>query len=139
MLQTDSKVDMVRCREATKGRVVLMGNVDTTLMATCRPEAVEDAARAAIQAMGRHGWFFLSSGCTIGATTPAESTHALLSAAERQQDGVTASGSDYATTVRVERDGRTLLDGFVLRVNRPLQPSSRLEWGAYRLSIETLY
>lgn len=30
---------------------------------------------------------------------------------------------DWATTVRVERDGRTLLDGFVLRVNRPLRRS----------------
>jgi uroporphyrinogen decarboxylase len=83
MLQTDSKVDMVRCRQLTEARAVLMGNVDTTLMATGQPEAVEDAARAAIQAMGQHGWFFLSSGCTIGATTPPASTHALMSAAER--------------------------------------------------------
>jgi hypothetical protein len=30
---------------------------------------------------------------------------------------------DWATTVRVQRDGRTLLDGFVLRVNRPLRRS----------------
>ncbi len=30
---------------------------------------------------------------------------------------------DWATTVRIERDGRTLLDGFVLRVNRPLRRS----------------
>jgi uroporphyrinogen decarboxylase len=83
MLQTDSKVDMVRCRQLTEGRAVLMGNVDTTLMATGQLEAVEAAARDAIRAMGRHGWFFLSSGCTIGATTPAESTDAIMSAAER--------------------------------------------------------
>ncbi len=30
---------------------------------------------------------------------------------------------DWATTVRIERDGQTLLDGFVLRVNRPLRRS----------------
>jgi cytochrome c biogenesis protein len=30
---------------------------------------------------------------------------------------------EWATTVRVQRDGRTLLDGFVLRVNRPLRRS----------------
>ena len=83
MLQTDSKVDMARCRELTQGRCTLMGNVDTTLMATGSPEEVEDAARAAIQSMGRQGRFFLSTGCTIGATTPFGSTHALMSAAER--------------------------------------------------------
>jgi uroporphyrinogen decarboxylase len=83
MLQTDSKVDMVRCRQQTQGRAVLIGNVDTTLMATGTPDQVQDAARAAIQAMGRQGWFILSSGCTIGATTPFASTHALVSAAER--------------------------------------------------------
>ena len=83
MLQTDSKVDMLRCRQLTEGRAVLMGNVDTTLMATGQPEAVEAAARDAIRAMGRHGWFFLSTGCTIGATTPPESTEAMMSAAER--------------------------------------------------------
>jgi len=33
--------------------------------------------------MGRQGQFFLSTGCTIGATTPFGSTHALMSAAER--------------------------------------------------------
>lgn len=83
MLQTDSKVDMVRCRHLTQGRAVLLGNVDTTLMATGHPGAVEAAAREAIQAMGRQGWYVLSSGCTIGATTPAESTDAMMSAAER--------------------------------------------------------
>ena len=83
MLQADSKVDMARCREVTMGRSVLIGNVDTTLMATGTPEEVERAARRAIQVMGRHGWFILSSGCTLGATTPAASTEALVAAAER--------------------------------------------------------
>jgi uroporphyrinogen decarboxylase len=83
MLQTDSKVDMTRCRELTQGRAVLIGNVDTTLMATGTPDQVQEAARIAVRAMGRQGWFFLSSGCTIGATTPFDSTHALMSAADR--------------------------------------------------------
>jgi uroporphyrinogen decarboxylase len=83
MLEVDAKIDMVRCRQLTEGKSILIGNVDTTLMATATPEQVEDAARRAIQAMGQQGWFFLSSGCTIGATTPFESTDALMSAAER--------------------------------------------------------
>jgi hypothetical protein len=39
---------------------------------------------------------------------------------DRHPDG---RPKDWATTVRVERDGQTLLDGFVLRVNRPLRRS----------------
>lgn len=83
MLEVDSKIDMARCRQMTQGRSILIGNVDTTLMATGTPGQVEDAARCAIQAMGQQGWFFLSSGCTIGATTPFASTDAIMAAAER--------------------------------------------------------
>lgn len=81
MLEVDAKIDAARCRQLTQGRSVLVGNVDTTLMARGTYEQVLEAARQAIQTMGQQGWFILSSGCTLGATTPAESTQALIDAA----------------------------------------------------------
>ena len=83
MLEVDSKIDAARCSQLTQGRSVLVGNVDTTLMARGRPDQVVEAARQAIRDMGQHGWFILSPGCTIGATTPFESTEALMEAADR--------------------------------------------------------
>jgi uroporphyrinogen decarboxylase len=83
MLEVDAKIDMARCRQLTQGRSVLVGNVDTTLMARGNHDEVVTAARQAIQAMGRQGEFILSSGCTLGATTPPENTQALLDAVER--------------------------------------------------------
>jgi len=83
MLEVDAKIDMARCRQLTQGRSVLVGNVDTTLMARASADEVGAAARRAIQAMGRQGEFILSSGCTLGATTPPENTQALLDAVER--------------------------------------------------------
>ena len=83
LLEVDTKIDPIRCRQLTQGRCILVGNIDTTLLARGSPEEVLQAARQAIRNLGQQGGFFLSPGCTIGATTPFENTEALMEAADR--------------------------------------------------------
>jgi uroporphyrinogen decarboxylase len=84
MLEVDYTINAEKCREATQGRNVLVGNVDPSNVMTLNgPRVVIEACRTAIQTMGKQGWFILSTGCTLPATTPAENVEAMMEAARR--------------------------------------------------------
>jgi uroporphyrinogen decarboxylase len=84
MLEIDHKVNGAECRRVTRERSVLVGNVDpSSVMALGSPEEVMEASRVAIRDMGCHGWFILSPGCTLPATTPAANIEAMMEAARR--------------------------------------------------------
>ena len=82
MLEVDYKIDARRCRAATENGPVLVGNVDpSAVMALGTPEQVVAESRRAIECLGQRGWFILSPGCTLPATTPPENTEAMMAAA----------------------------------------------------------
>jgi len=61
---------------------VVMGNVDTTLLVSGSPEAVEASAKAVIEATGGRG-LILSSGCAMGGNTNPDNMRALVAAAKK--------------------------------------------------------
>jgi uroporphyrinogen decarboxylase len=84
MLEIDYKADAARCREATNGKAILIGNIDPSgIMALGTSEEVIEQSRKAIQTMGKYGGFILSPGCTLPANTPAENTSAIMEAARQ--------------------------------------------------------
>lgn len=84
MIEFDYKADMERCRAVTRDGPVLVGNVDPSgVMALGTPEQVLAESRRAIEVLGQRGWFILSPGCTLPATTPPENVEAMMEAARR--------------------------------------------------------
>jgi uroporphyrinogen decarboxylase len=84
MLEVDHKIDILRCRELTQDRSVLVGYLDpSSVMTLGSPEDVLSEARHAIKVMGQRGMFILSPGCTLPSSAPPENTEALMEAARQ--------------------------------------------------------
>lgn len=81
VLEIDHKVDLDAACRTVGPEVALWGNLDpVSVLAQGRAEDVEQAARAAIQAVRARGHrrFVLSSGCTLAMETPFENLEAML-------------------------------------------------------------
>ncbi len=82
ILEIDQKADMRTCKEAARGRAVLLGPVDpSAVLANGTPEQVTEKAREAITILGEGGGLILGPGCAMPATTPDENIDALIEAA----------------------------------------------------------
>ncbi len=84
VLEIDQKADQRACKEAARGRAVLLGPIDPSeVMAKGTPDLVLEKCREAIEIMGAGGGFILGPGCALPATTPDENMDALVEAAKR--------------------------------------------------------
>jgi uroporphyrinogen decarboxylase len=80
--EIDHKTDFMKAREATRGKVTLVGNLDTSaVMYSGTPDMVHDAAEKIIKASRPEGGLILSSGCLLAGDTPVENMQALSDAA----------------------------------------------------------
>lgn len=80
-LSLDSSVDFGQAREVLGPDYLLIGNIDTNLMAFGKPEAVAEATRKVIEAAGENGNLIVSTGCLIADICPAENIEALVKTA----------------------------------------------------------
>jgi uroporphyrinogen decarboxylase len=83
VLEIDHKTDLRTARDHARGKTTLLGNIDTNLLATGTPAAVDEACREALEVMGAGGGFILGPGCALGTETPADNLHALVEAAKK--------------------------------------------------------
>ena len=81
--EIDHKTELVKARDAARGRTCLLGPIDTRLLASGTPDAVDAACREAIEVMGAQGGFILGPGCAMSPETPPENIHALVEAAKK--------------------------------------------------------
>jgi uroporphyrinogen decarboxylase len=80
--EIDHKTDFAKAREATRGKVTLVGNLDTSaVMYSGTPEMVHHEAEKIINASRPDGGLILSSGCLLAGDTPVENMQALSDAA----------------------------------------------------------
>ncbi|MDA8336625.1 MAG: uroporphyrinogen decarboxylase family protein [Peptococcaceae bacterium] len=88
IISVDHKVDLVKAREAFRGKRCLAGNLDpVAVMLQAGPEQVAQKARDVIQRLGGGGGFILMPGCDIGPTVPRENVEALLRTAAATPPG----------------------------------------------------
>lgn len=84
IFEIDHKTSFAKARQATHGKVTLLGNLDCSeVMYQGTPELVEQKAREVIEQSMPHGEFILSSGCLLGAGTPPENMQALADSARK--------------------------------------------------------
>lgn len=84
MIEIDQKTDMHTAKEATRGKVTIIGTVDPSeIMAKGNPEQVREKCIEAIQILGPGGGFFLAPGCALPATTPDENIDAMIETAKQ--------------------------------------------------------
>ncbi len=84
ILELDYKVDLHKVKEATRGRTTILGPVDPSdVMALGTPDAVDAAAKEAIEILGPGGGLILGPGCALPPRTPPENVHALIEAAKK--------------------------------------------------------
>jgi MtaA/CmuA family methyltransferase len=83
VLEIDHKTDLRLARDHARGKAVLLGNIDTGLLASGSPQEVEDVCREALEVMGSEGGLILGPGCALGTETPAENIHALVESARK--------------------------------------------------------
>jgi uroporphyrinogen decarboxylase len=81
-LSLDQAVDFEKARQVLGPDYCLMGNVDTTLLATGSPEKVEGATREVIRKAGERGHLLVSAGCLVAGNVPPENMSAMVKAAK---------------------------------------------------------
>jgi MtaA/CmuA family methyltransferase len=85
--EIDHKTDLTKARAVAWGRTVLLGPIDTHLMAFGSPEEVDGACREAIETMRGdapyHTGFILGPGCALPPETPDDNILALVEAASK--------------------------------------------------------
>jgi uroporphyrinogen decarboxylase len=84
ILELDYKTDMRRAKDLLRGKCTFLGPVNPALIWGAKsPQAVDEAAREAIEILAPGGEFILGPGCALGADTPAANIHALIEAARK--------------------------------------------------------
>jgi uroporphyrinogen decarboxylase len=84
ILELDHLVELTKAKIRIGKEVIIMGNLNPTeLLLTGTPEAVEDAARGCIKAVGQDGRYILSSGCEVPPLAPLENIRAMVTAAKK--------------------------------------------------------
>jgi uroporphyrinogen decarboxylase len=83
VLEIDHKTDMQKAKDAARHKTTLLGPINTSLLLNGTPEAVDAAAREAIEIMAPDGGFILGPGCALDPNVPDDNIHALIEAAEK--------------------------------------------------------
>jgi len=83
VLEVDHKTDPHKAKAAAGGRTCLLGNLDTSLLASGTPDQVDAACRELIEVWKPGSGFILGPGCALGSTTPAENIHTLVESAKK--------------------------------------------------------
>ncbi len=81
--EIDHKTDFATARQATRGKVTLIGNLDTADMFIGTADMVFDAAEKIINICKPDCGLILSSGCLLARETPVENLQALSDAARK--------------------------------------------------------
>jgi uroporphyrinogen-III decarboxylase len=80
--EIDHKTDFKTAREATRGKVTIIGNIDTSdILFSGTPDMVRNASKEIIDICRPDCGLILSSGCLISGKTPVENLQALSNAA----------------------------------------------------------
>ncbi len=79
--EADWQVDLAEAKVRVGHRMCLKGNLHTTRLIECTPEAIEADASAALAKAAAGGRFILSSGCAVGRDTPPANIDAMVRAA----------------------------------------------------------
>ena len=83
VLEIDHKTDARAIKDKARGKTTLLGNIDTGLLYSGTPAAVDAACREAIEIMAPDYGFILGPGCALGTDTPADNIHALVESARK--------------------------------------------------------
>jgi len=84
VLELDYKCDLVKIKEATRDKAVILGPIDPSgVMALGDPRLVEDRCKEVIEALAPGGGFILGPGCALPPTTPPENVHAMMESARK--------------------------------------------------------
>jgi MtaA/CmuA family methyltransferase len=83
VLEIDHKTDARTMKAKAQGKATLLGNIDTGLLYSGTPAAIEAACREAIDIMAPGGGFILGPGCALGTDTPSDNIHALVESAKK--------------------------------------------------------
>lgn len=84
-LEIDYKTDVAAARDALRGRMTFVGNIDPSgVLARGTPDLVTRRTAALLEAFAGEPRFILNSGCAIPPTAPEENLCARLRAARRQ-------------------------------------------------------
>lgn len=82
--EIDHKTEFAKARETTRGKVTIIGNLDTSgVMFSGTPEMVLEEAERIINACRPDCGLILSSGCLLAGSTPVENMQALSDAARK--------------------------------------------------------
>jgi uroporphyrinogen decarboxylase len=82
--EIDYKTDVVAAREALRGRMTFVGNIDPSgVLARGTPELVARRTAALLDVFAGEPRFILNSGCALPSSTPAENIRAFLAAARK--------------------------------------------------------
>jgi uroporphyrinogen decarboxylase len=83
-ISLDQRVDLAVAKEKVKGKVGIMGNIETTdalLLGT--PEMVEEASKDAIKKCAKGGGYILAAGCAVPIPAPFANVRAMYDAAKK--------------------------------------------------------
>lgn len=84
LLEFDAPTDFSQALETARGRICLLGNVDTSaIMVSGRPQDVEEECRWRIEKARPGCGFILSTGCAISPNVPEDNLRAMLESASK--------------------------------------------------------
>jgi len=71
-ISIDAPTDLAKAVEATRGKAVLIGNIDTNLFLTASRDKMKQAIKACVDAAPKDSGFVLATGCEVPAIAPPE-------------------------------------------------------------------
>jgi MtaA/CmuA family methyltransferase len=83
ILEIDHVTDWREAKELARGRVCLLGTLDTNTITLGTPGEVDDEVREAIAILAPDSGFILGPGCALGPETAPDNIHALVEAAHK--------------------------------------------------------
>lgn len=86
VLEVDHKTEPRRLKRAARGKVCLLGNIDTTMMAFGTPAEIDTACEELIKSWRPDNGFILGPGCALGPQVPSDNIQALVEAAKRHSN-----------------------------------------------------
>lgn len=81
--EVDHKTDIVSLRNATLGKMAILGNLDTGLLCSGSPKDIERSCRDLFEIMGEASGFILSSGCSMSSNSSPLLLEAMVESARR--------------------------------------------------------
>jgi MtaA/CmuA family methyltransferase len=80
--EVDHKTNIQSLRDASLGKVTIIGNLNTTMLCNDPSETVIEACKELFEVMMPDSGFILSSGCSMSANTKSENVEAMVEAAK---------------------------------------------------------